>query len=114
MARREEVQNEELRKLVDEAYRYMREGNGTEAVRILSKTYLRLLEMKPELLERTIEMRAGQQIPLVMRWPALGANLTLESVRAGKPQIEFARDHFALSEAMTYYEYVVETIVHDQ
>jgi PP-loop superfamily ATP-utilizing enzyme len=114
MARREEVRNEELRKLVDEAYRYMREGNGTEAVRTLSRTYLRLLEMKPELLEKTVEMRAGRHMPLVMRWPALGANLTLESVRAGKPQIEFVRDRFAVSEAMTYYEYVVEAIVHDQ
>ncbi len=111
MARRDLIQNEELRKLVDESYQYMSEGNGAEAVRSLAKTYLRLLELKPELLEKKVKMRMGREFPLVMRWPALGANLKLESVRAGKPEIEFVRERFAVSEAMTYYEYVVETIV---
>ncbi len=111
MARRDAILNEELRKLVTESYDYMREGNGTESVRTLARAFLRVLEIHPELLEKTVQMRAGRQFPLVMRWPALGANLKLESVRAGKPEIEFVRERFAVSEAMTYYEYVVETIV---
>ncbi len=110
MARRDAIQNEELRKLVTESYDYMREGNGTEAVRVLARTYLRLLELKPELLEKKVTMRAGREFPLVMRFPALGANLKMESVRAGKPEIEFVRERFAVSEAMTYFEYVVDTI----
>ncbi len=46
-----------------------------------------------------------------MRWPALGANLSMASVRAGKPEIEFTRERFAVSEAMTYYQYALESAI---
>ena len=45
---------------------------------------------------------------LVMRWPALGANLVAGSVRAAEPAIEFVRERFAMSEALTYYEFAVD------
>ena len=50
-------------------------------------------------------------MPAVMRWPNLGANLKLDSVMAKKPEIEFIRDHFAVSEAITYYEYTLESAI---
>lgn len=40
-----------------------------------------------------------------------GANLKPGSVRAGKPEIEFLRERFAISEAMTYYHFVLETAI---
>jgi hypothetical protein len=111
MARPEQIENEELRRLVEEAHGQMRRGKGTEAVRKLGRAFLLLLELKPELLEETIELRPGRTMLAVMRWPTLGANLKPESVRAGRPEIEFVRKRFAVSEAMTYYEYTLETAV---
>ena len=51
----------------------MGSGDGTAAVRTLSDAYLDMMKKKPSLLDEKIEMRPGFSIPLVMRWPALGA-----------------------------------------
>ena len=34
-----------------------------------------------------------------------------DSVRAGKPQISFERERFSVSEAMTYYQFVLDEIL---
>jgi hypothetical protein len=86
----------------------MRAGKAAEAVREIAAAFLRLVELKPELAGRRVGVR-GRMLPLAMRWPALGANLKLESLRAGKVEIEFARERFAMSEAMTYYEFLSDT-----
>ena len=97
--------------MLQDAYVEMRAGKGTEAVRILAATFLRLLELQPEMLGERIQLRPGIEMPLVMRWPALGANLVPASLREGKPEITFVRERFAVSEAMTYYEYTLETVL---
>lgn len=109
MAKHDTINNEELRGQLDTAYQYMRDGNGTDAVKTLSTAFLFMLKLKPEILEETIEPRPGRKMPAVMRWPALGANIKLDSVMEKKPQIDFVRERFAVSEAMTYYEYTVDT-----
>ncbi len=111
MPKPEEIENAELRELLLNAHQLMRGGQAAEAVKVLADAYLRLLSLKPEMLSETIQLRPGRQMPAVMRWPALGANLSLESVRAGKPAIEFTRDRFAVSEAMTYYQYTLESAI---
>ena len=58
-----------------------------------------------------IEFRPGRKMLAIMRWPALGANLNLASARAGVAEIEFVRDHFAVSEAMTYYEFTLDSAI---
>lgn len=104
-----EIQDPGLRELVTAAHQELRAGQGSHAVRTLADAYLKLLELRPEMLEETIEPRPGFKILAVMRWPMLGANLSMASVRAKKPEIEFVRERFAVSEAMTYYQYVLET-----
>ena len=111
MARPEQVSDPELRGMLEAAHQLMRQGKGSEAVRKLSAAYLRLLAMKPEMLDVMIEPRPGRRMPAVMRWPQLGANLTLESVTAKKPEIEFTRERFSISEAITYYEYTLDSAV---
>ncbi len=110
MPKHDKIQNEELRGMLDRAYAEMRAGKAADAVRQFSTAFLRLLELKPELAGRRVGVR-GRQIPVAMRWPALGANLKLESLRAGKPEIVFVREHFAVSEAMTYYEFLSDTAI---
>lgn len=96
-----------LRAQVENAFSQMRSGKGTDAVRTLADAYLHLLQMHPEMLDEKVAIR-NRQIPRVMRWPALGANLTLESVTDGQPQIEFVRERFSVSEAMTYYQFLLD------
>jgi hypothetical protein len=108
MPKHDKIQNDELRGMMDQAYVQMRAGKAAEAVRQIAATFLRLIELRPELAGRRVGVR-GRMLPIAMRWPALGANLKLESLRAGKVEIEFARERFAMSEAMTYYEFLSDT-----
>ena len=111
MATPDEVVHPELRELLQSAHGLMRSGKATDAVRTLANAYLLLLSLKPELLEQAVSTMSGRTVPTVMRWPALGADLNVDSVLAKQPRIEFTRDRFALSEAMTYYEFALETAI---
>ncbi|HZA61187.1 MAG TPA: hypothetical protein VE754_05815 [Actinomycetota bacterium] len=111
MPKLDRIKDEELKARLTQANEQLRSGQATDAVRGLADTFLWMLRTKPELLDESVPLRAGRRMPLVMRWPALGANLSLESVRAREPRIEFVRDHFALSEAITYFEFTVDTAV---
>ncbi|HKI74475.1 MAG TPA: hypothetical protein VJ998_07525 [Pseudomonadales bacterium] len=102
-----DINDPTLREKVETAFAEMRAGKGTDAVRTLADSFLYLLELKPALLQEKIAMR-NREIPRVMRWPALGANIKLDSVIAGKPEIEFIRERFSVSEAMTYYQFVLD------
>lgn len=110
MAKPEQVTDPDLRIQIESARTQMRSGDGTGAVRTLADAFLYMMRKKPEMLEAGTQMRFGQ-MPMVMRWPNLGANLSRESVMAKAPQIDFVRDHFAVSEAITYYEFTLETAV---
>lgn len=113
MARPDQVQDAELRAQIEEARRQMRGGDGTSAVHTLASAFLYMCDKKPEMLDAGAASRFGQ-VPMVMRWPALGANLSRESVMARAPAIEFVRDHFAVSEAITYYEFTLDTAVNQR
>lgn len=108
MPKHDKIQNDELRGMMDQAYAQMRAGKAADAVHQIAAAFLRLVELKPHIAGRRVGGR-GRMLPLAMRWPALGANLKLESLRAGKVEIEFARERFAMSEAMTYYEFLSDT-----
>jgi hypothetical protein len=110
MPKPSDIQNPELRQTLERAFAAMRAGKGADAVRACAQGYLRFLELNPDVKGQTIAIR-DRQMPRIMRWPALGANMTLESVRAGKPEIEFTRDRFSVSEAMTYYQFVLDEIL---
>ena len=110
MARPDQVSDAELRSQIESARRQMRSGDGTGAVHTLVDAFLYMMRKKPELLDAGAPGRFGQ-VPMVMRWPNLGANLSRDSVLAKAPQIDFVRDHFAVSEAITYYEFTLDTAV---
>ena len=114
MPKPDAIQDDELRALVQSGYDSMRNREATEAVKAFSAAFLQLLELRPELIHKKIEFRPGREMPFLMRWPALGANIKPGSVRAGQPEIEFVRERFAISEAMTYYEFVLETAIDEK
>ncbi len=114
MAKPDQIADAELRSRIETAHQQMRKGDGSSAVRTLADAYLYMLAKKPEILDETIEPRPGRTMPAVMRWPALGANLSLPSVLEKKPQIDFVREKFAVSEAITYYEYTLESAINQK
>jgi hypothetical protein len=105
------VRDEALRSRLEEAHRQLRGNQPTEAVHTLCEAFLAMLRSHPELLTRSVQLRTGHTVPFLMRWPTLGANLAPESIRAGEPRIDFIRDRFVLSEAITYYEFTVDTAI---
>jgi hypothetical protein len=107
MAKHDAVKDEALRSSFDSAFGALRGGKPADAVRTLADTFLGMLRDHPSLLTETVAARTGR-VPVVTRWPALGANLVAGSVRDGDPKIEFVRERFAMSEALTYYEFTVD------
>ena len=111
MARPDQVQDEKLRELFVEAQTSMRTGKANEAVNAVVSALYRLLELKPELTTEELEPRPGWKMPFLTRWPQLGANFVEGSLAKHEPEIEFVKENFALSEAITYYEFTIETAI---
>ena len=111
MAQPAQIENNELRVQLTRAHELLGESRATAVVHKCVEAYLRLLDLRPELLDARIELRPGQEMPAVLRFPALGANLTRQSVLAGAPSIQYQRQEFTISEAITYYEYTLEAIL---
>ncbi len=107
MNRSEKIKDDQLRSQVDEAYSRLRGGDPSAAVRLLADAFIDLLAKHPELLEISTRVR-GRDFPLVARWPSFGANLVLDPDRKEPPRMEFVRQRFAVSEALTYYEFLVD------
>lgn len=110
MAKASDIQNEQLRGKLEAAFAAMRAGKGADSVRASADAYIGFIDLFPEVKAETIPMR-GRRISRLMRWPALGANMDSDSVREGKPRIAFERDRFSISEAMTYYQFVLDEIL---
>jgi len=113
MAKAADVANPELRAKLETAFAAMRGGKGADAVHACADAYLRLIELYPAAKGETVAVR-GRAVSRVMRWPALGAVMSLDSVRAGTPKIEFQRERFSVSEAMTYYQFVLDEVLEHQ
>jgi hypothetical protein len=107
------IKDDALRTSLEAVHQQLRKNQPTDAVKNVTAVFLGMLNDHPELLERTVAVRQGMQMPIVMRWPALGANLDFQSIRAKQPKIDFIRDHFAMSEAITYYEFTVDTALRE-
>jgi hypothetical protein len=106
------VKDDGLRQRLEDVRTQLRENKPTDAVRTISDVFLGMLRDHPELLDVKVPIPiAGRDIPMVMRWPMLGANLDMTSVQERDPRIDFIRDSFALSEAITYYEFTVDTAI---
>ncbi len=111
MAKPDQIQDAKLRELVADAHGLMRANRPSEAMQGLVAALYRLLEVQPELGTEQLEPRPGWKMHFLSRWPQYGANWKKGSLAAGKPEIEFVRERFALSEAITCYEFLLETAI---
>lgn len=111
MPKPDQVEDPRLRELLEEAQGSMRTGKANDAVKTIVDALYRLLELKPELASEQLEPRPGWKMPFLTRWPQLGANFVEGSLQENKPKIEFVKERFALSEAIMYYEFTLETAI---
>jgi len=102
-----DINHPELRAALGEAFQSMRKGDGTDAVQQLADAFLKFIELYPQYRTAQVQMR-GRSVPKMFRWPGFGANLKLDS---GEPRIEYTRERFAVSEAMTCYQFLLEEII---
>ena len=102
MPRPTDIQDPELRALLADAHRAMREGDAATAVRRCADAFLKLAEKQPDVLRVPAGMR-------IHPFPRLGAILQLAD---GKPpEVEYHREKFSIAEAITYYEYTLGAAV---
>ncbi|HEY3796759.1 MAG TPA: hypothetical protein VGL58_00265 [Caulobacteraceae bacterium] len=114
MAKAADVANDELRAKLETAFAAMRAGKGADAVHACADAYLRFVDLYPEAKVETVAMRGGRRMSRLMRWPALGSTMSADSIREGAPKIEFQRERFAVAEAMTYYQFVLDEVLEHQ
>ena len=99
------IKDEQLRESMAAAHASLRSGDYLDVVRRVADAYLELLRRKPDLLEGMMgRMR-------VMQFPRLGARLERED---GKPpEVRWDRETFGFSEAATYFEFAVDSLVRE-
>ena len=100
------IKDERLRASMAAAHASLRSGDYPDVVRRAADAYLELLRRKPELLEGMMgRMR-------VMMFPRLGAKLEREEGQP--PTIQWDRETFGFSEAVTYFEFAVDSLVREE
>jgi hypothetical protein len=102
MPKPEQIQSDELRPIMQDAHRALREQDPNTVVHRCADAFLLLAKRVP----RVTQLPPGVRMH---PFPRLGAMLRL---REGEPpEIEFEREEFSFAEALTYYEYVLTTIL---
>ena len=97
------IQDEGLRRSMEEAKAALKSGDYKRVVDLSAESYAELLRRKPEMTQ------GAEQIRNVLFFPRLGAHLQLNS--AGQPEIIYDREKFIFSEAVTYLEFTVDSLV---
>ena len=99
------ITDEKLRDSMATAHASLRSGNYKDVVERAADAYLELLRRKPELLEGMMgRMR-------VMMFPRLGAKLEREEGK--QPTLQWDREIFGFAEAVTYFEFAVDSLVRE-
>jgi hypothetical protein len=104
-AKLDRIHDDGLKQTLTDAQDDLRAGNYAEVVRRSADAYVELLRRKPEMLKGPMGMRH------IMFFPRLGAHLITES--DGSPTVVYDREKFSFAEAVTYWEYAVDSIARE-
>jgi hypothetical protein len=102
-AKTDRIQDEGLRNSLVEAQVALKSGDYRRVVDLSTTAYVEMLRRKPELTQGAAQMQS------IMFFPRLGAHIQLNS--ESKPEIIYDREKFIFSEAITYYEFVVDYLI---
>lgn len=97
------IKDTALRDSLTEAQTSLRTNNFADVVHRASEAYREMLRRDPELLKGPLGMRR------ILFFPRLGARLVQE--QDGSPTIIYDRETFGFSEAITYFEFAVDSLV---
>ena len=97
------ITDESLRRSMEDAKAALKAGDYKRVVELSSDAYVELLRRKPEM------MVGAEQFRNVLFFPRLGAHLQISN--EGLPEIIWDREKFIFSEAVTYFEYTVDSLI---
>lgn len=97
------IKDDSIRASLTQAKASLQSGDYADVVHRASEAYVELLTRKPDMLQ------GPQALRNILFFPRLGAHLVQES--DGSPKVIYDRDKFIFSEAVTYYEFAVDSVV---
>jgi len=104
-AKLDRIQDAALRESLSDAQGELRAGNYGGVVHRAADAYVALLRRKPEMLKGPMGMRH------IMFFPRLGAHLIMEA--DGSPSVVYDREKFTFAEAVTYWEFAVDSLARE-
>jgi len=102
-AKLDRINDDALRDSLATAQGSLKSGNFAEVVHRSSDAYVEMLRRDPELMKGPMGMRR------ILFYPRLGARLIQES--DGSPAVIYDRETFSFTEAITYFEFAVDSLV---
>ena len=107
MAKIEQIQDDKIRALVDQARTDYRSGNSTESVHNSVEALLLLIQKKPDFIQ--MERTPNTPIRMGRVWPPIG--IKVETGENQSLRAVYGRDRFSKAEAITFYEFALESLV---
>jgi len=104
-AKLDRIKDDALRNSLTIAQDSLRAGNYGDVVHRSSDAYVEMLSRDPELMKGPMGMRR------ILFYPRLGARLIQE--QDGSPAVIYDREAFSFSEAITYFEFAVDSLVRE-
>jgi hypothetical protein len=101
----ERIKDDSLRESLTAAQGSLRAGNFGDVVHRASDAYAEMLRRDPDLMKGPLGMRR------ILFYPRLGARLIQE--QDGSPAVIYDRETFTFSEAITYFEFAVDSLVRE-
>lgn len=127
MAGIEDVKDAGFREALERVDALLGDGAYSEAARLCGETYLELLKLRPDFVpappnprnlpqfrddlpESGSRLAGGTGRTVRTGWPN-GGGLKVLYFEAGGPRLSFEKERFGLSEASSYFEFLVEEVV---
>jgi hypothetical protein len=99
------IQDAALRDSLSQAKASLRSGDYADVVQRSADAYAELIRRRPALLEGPARLRT------LLFFPLLGAQLQMSP--DDQPAVIYDRDTFIFSEAVTYFEFAVDSLVRE-
>lgn len=127
MASIRDVKDAAFREALERVDELLAEGEYTEAARLCAETYLELLKLRPDFVppppnprnlpqfrddipESGSRLAGGTGRTVRTGWPN-GGGLKVLYFETGGPQLSFEKERFGLSEASSYFEFLIEEVL---
>jgi hypothetical protein len=104
-AKLDRIKDEALRDSLATAQTSLKSGNFADVVHRSSDAYVEMLRRDPDLMKGPMGLRR------ILFYPRLGARLIQES--DGSPAVIYDRETFSFTEAITYFEFAVDSLVRE-